>query len=118
MDLGLWPPFLLQQGNGLYRVARALAIQVNAREGKSYVICDRQLDHRQPMVSGCDLSCGFVWGLPGGDKDHLIQGELVAGLFRHNQVTRVDGVECPANHTNAHRLSRFPLALILGHIWL
>jgi hypothetical protein len=88
---------------GLIRVGRPLALDLEGRDGEAGIVGGGEPCHCQAQLAAGIVGNPLVGRGSGGDEDHLLEAELPERLLGERQVTEVRRVEGRAENPNAGR---------------
>jgi len=84
----------LREGfEGEYRIRRAFSLAFKVGYVKMRHTGNGLPDHAVAHLKGRKVRAVFVWGVPGGDEEHLFQPEGLIHLLGRTEMTEVDGIE-------------------------
>ena len=91
-----------QVAQGVDRVGRAVAVDVDPADGEAGVGCRRDDGHEVAVLGRRDVAAVLLPRLARGDEDDLVEPEPGLHLAGGDEVTVVDGVEGPTHHPEPH----------------
>lgn len=104
---GALPKLLMEMLESIERVARRLAVDLEAGDVEVGIGRCRQLDHGKAVESGCQLTLVFFAGFErvvvSGYEYYALKIELAVRFLGGDEVAVVDGIKRPAHNADSAR---------------